>query len=138
MIEFQKEPYEDEEIFRALNPIVKEWFKSKFKEFCLPQKYAVLNIHKRQNTLVSAVTGSGKTLTAFLSILNELITLSENNLLENKVYCIYVSPLKSLNNDVSFNLDKPLKEMEELADKKFGIRINVRTGDTTDSENQKM
>ncbi|MBS3163131.1 ATP-dependent helicase [Candidatus Woesearchaeota archaeon] len=138
MIEFQKEPYKDEEIYQVLNPIVKTWFKSKFKEFALPQKYAVLNIHNRKNTLVSAVTGSGKTLTAFLSILNELINLSENNLLENKVYAVYVSPLKSLNNDLFFNLDKPLREMEELADKKFGIRVNVRTGDTTSSEKQKM
>ncbi|MBU0962515.1 MAG: ATP-dependent helicase [Nanoarchaeota archaeon] len=138
MIEFQEKPYEDEEIFKVLNPIVSTWFKSKFKEFCMPQKYAVLNIHNRQNTLVSAVTGSGKTLTAFLSILNELITLSENNMLENKVYVIYVSPLKALNNDLFFNLETPLHEMERLAGKKFGIKVSVRTGDTTTYEKQKM
>ncbi len=138
MIEFQKEPYSDEEIYNALNPIVRTWFKSKFKEFCMPQRYAVLNIHKRQNTLVSAVTGSGKTLTSFLSILNELINLSENNLLENKVYCIYISPLKSLSTDIEINLNNPLHEMEKLSNKKFGIRIGVRTGDTTSSEKQKM
>jgi len=39
MIEFQKEPYKDEEIYQVLNPIVKTWFKSKFKEFALPQTY---------------------------------------------------------------------------------------------------
>src|SRR3989344_6493583 len=123
MIEFQKEPYSDEEIYNALNPVVRTWFKSKFKEFAPPQRYAVLNIHKGKNTLVSAVTGSGKTLTAFSSILSELITLSENNLLENKTYAIYISPLKALDNDVEFNLKQPLKEMEELAGKEFGIRV---------------
>ncbi|MDD5651189.1 MAG: ATP-dependent helicase [Candidatus Nanoarchaeia archaeon] len=138
MIEFQTKPYEDEEIFKVLNPIVRTWFKSKFKEFAMPQRYAVMNIHKKENTLVSAVTGSGKTLTAFLSILNELINLSEKNELKNQVYAIYVSPLKSLNNDLFFNLDRPLKEMEKLAGKEFGIKVNVRTGDTTASEKQKM
>lgn len=95
-------------------------------------------IHDGNNILVSAVTGSGKTLTAFLSILNELITLSEQGMLEDKVYCIYISPLKSLNNDVHINLETPLKEIEELAEKKLGIRVLVRTGDTTAADKQKM
>lgn len=138
MIEIQTKQYKDEEIFSVLNPIVSAWFKSKFKEFALPQRYAVMNIHKRENTLVSAVTGSGKTLTAFLSVLNELINLSESNMLENKTYCIYISPLKSLSNDIFFNLEKPLKEMEALSGKKFDIRVSVRTGDTTPAEKQKM
>lgn len=138
MMSYITEPGKPEEILKVLNPIVKEWFFSKFKEFALPQKYAVLNIHNRKNTLVSAVTGSGKTLTAFLSILNELITLSENGMLKDRVYAIYVSPLKSLNNDLFFNLEIPLQEMERLVGKNFGIRINVRTGDTTASEKQRM
>ncbi len=138
MIKYVETPNSDNEIFKTLNPIVGNWFKRKFGSFSYPQRYAVLNIHKGKNTLVSAVTGSGKTLTAFSSILSELITLSENNLLEDKTYAIYVSPLKALNNDVFFNLEKPLKEMEELAGKSFGIRIAVRTGDTSVNEKNKM
>jgi len=138
MIDYIKKPNSDRELFETLNPVVGNWFKKKFGSFSDPQKYAVLNIHNNRNTLVSAVTGSGKTLTAFSSILSELITLSENNLLEDKTYAIYVSPLKALNNDVFFNLEQPLKEMEELAEKEFGIRIAVRTGDTSTSERAKM
>jgi ATP-dependent Lhr-like helicase len=138
MLTFRKEPNSNEELNRILNPLVSRWFFSKFAEFSLPQRMAVMEIHSRKNVLVSAPTGSTKTLTAFLSILNELTDLSEKGKLENKVYCIYISPLKALNYDIEVNLKNPLKEMEELAGKKLGIRIGVRTGDTTASEKAKM
>ena len=138
MISFIKDRHKDDEIFKVLNPIVKNWFRNKFKGFSDPQRYAILPIHNKENILVSAVTGSGKTLTAFTSVLSELITLSENELLENQIYCIYISPLKSLNNDISFNLKEPLKEMEENSGKTFGIRIGVRTGDTSTADKAKM
>jgi len=134
MITHQKDPYPDEETLKTLCPLVKTWFLSKFKTFAPPQKYAIKNIHDRKNTLVSAPTGSGKTLTAFLSILNELIKLSGKGELEDKVYCIYISPLKALNNDIEKNLNEPLKELEELVGKELGIRVTVRTGDTPAGE----
>ncbi|MEM4346962.1 MAG: ATP-dependent helicase [Candidatus Altiarchaeota archaeon] len=138
MISHQTKPYSDEEIFQEMHPLVREWFQKKFKEFALPQKFAILNIHRRENTLVSAPTGSGKTLTAFLSIINELVKLSGNNNLEDKVYCVYVSPLKALNNDIEKNLNSPLKEIENLAGKNLGIRVMVRTGDTSTSTKARM
>jgi len=138
MINFKDGPDKEEEIYNILHPFVKKWFNSKFKEFATSQKYGVLDIHSRKNVLVSAPTGSGKTLTAFLSILNELIDLSEKGLLENKVYAVYISPLKALGVDIFHNLIEPLQEMEELAKKQFGIRVGVRTGDTTASEKAKM
>ncbi|MBM3200215.1 ATP-dependent helicase [Candidatus Woesearchaeota archaeon] len=131
-------PDKEEDLKELLHPIVKKWFFSKFKEFSLPQLFGVMEIHKRNNVLVSAPTGATKTLTGFLSILNELIDSSEKGVLKDKVYCVYISPLKALSNDISFNLVTPLKEMEELAGKDFGIRISVRTGDTTQAEKSKM
>ncbi|MDD5133450.1 MAG: ATP-dependent helicase [Candidatus Nanoarchaeia archaeon] len=138
MITFKEKPDKEEELFDSLHPIVKQWFTSKFKNFALSQLYSIKEINEQKNILVSAPTGSGKTLTAFLSILNYLITLSENNLLENKVYAVYISPLKALNSDIQVNLIEPLKEMEKIAGKEFGIRVLVRTGDTTASEKAKM
>jgi len=89
MVEYKINPNTDEEIYNLLNPIVSNWFRKKFKNFSPPQTFAVKEIHNRNNILVSAPTGSGKTLTAFLSVINELITLSEKGELEDKVYCIY-------------------------------------------------
>jgi ATP-dependent helicase Lhr and Lhr-like helicase len=131
-------PNTPEEIINILNPLVKKWFFSKFKDFSLPQLFGVMEIHSRNNILVSAPTGATKTLTAFLSILNELVDSAEKGILEDKIYCVYVSPLKALNNDIGKNLKEPLKEIEELAGKQLGIRIGVRTGDTTPYEKSKM
>lgn len=133
-----KKPYKKEEILKSMHPLVKEWFLHKFKTFAPPQKYAILNVHSRINTLISSPTGSGKTLSAFLAIINELVDLSEKGLLEDKVYCVYISPLKALANDISRNLLEPLEEMEEFAGKKLGLRVAIRTGDTPPSVKQGM
>jgi ATP-dependent Lhr-like helicase len=131
-------PNTDEEIKKILHPLVKEWFFSKFEDFSLTQKYGVLSIHERKNILISAETGGTKTLTAFLSILNYLVTLADKGELEDKIYAVYTSPLKALAGDIEVNLREPLKEMEEIAGRKFGIRIALRTGDTTTNERAKM
>jgi ATP-dependent Lhr-like helicase len=98
--------------------------------------------------LITAPTGSGKTMSGFLSIISKLFDYSIEGKLEEKVYCLYVSPLRALNNDVYNNLSKPLEEIYELIKKKKGIdiikdniqqvRIAVRTGDTTQQERRKM
>jgi len=133
-----KTPHKAEQIDNILNPLIKKWFYNKFKAYSLPQTYGVMEIHSRNNILISAPTGATKTLTGFLSILNELIDSKEKEILEDKVYCVYISPLKALNQDIAVNLISPLKEMEELAKKKLDIRVAVRTGDTTQAEKSKM
>ncbi|KHO54810.1 MAG: ATP-dependent helicase Lhr and Lhr-like protein helicase [archaeon GW2011_AR21] len=99
-VEFQTEKHSDAEIYKALNPLLGAWFKHSFGSFTEPQRYAILNVHNRLNTLISAPTGTGKTLSAFAAILNELINLSEAGQLEDKVYCVYISPLRALSNDI--------------------------------------
>ncbi|MCH8003717.1 MAG: ATP-dependent helicase [Nanoarchaeota archaeon] len=138
MVETMQKPYKPEQINHILNPIVKKWFFTRFKEYSLPQLYGVMEIHSRNNILISAPTGATKTLTGFLSILNELIDSSEKGILEDKIYCVYISPLRALSEDIKINLINPLNEMEEIANKKFGIRVASRTGDTEASEKAKM
>ncbi|HOL07815.1 MAG TPA: ATP-dependent helicase, partial [Methanomassiliicoccaceae archaeon] len=85
---------------------------------------------------------SGKTLTAFLSIINELFKYSKEGRLEDRVYAIYVSPLKALANDINRNLNEPLEGIREVAAAEGvdfpEIRVGVRTGDTSQAERQKM
>ncbi len=130
------------EIIKILDPLVKEWFFDKFEDFSDSQLYGVMNVHERKNILISASTGSGKTLTSFLSILNYLVRLARKNELEDKIYCVYSSPLKALNNDIYVNLVRPLGEIYELAEKRGielqKIRVGLRTGDTTPAEKAKM
>jgi ATP-dependent Lhr-like helicase len=133
-----KNPYKAIHLKAILHPLINKWFFKKFKDFSLPQLYGVMEIHQRKNVLISAPTGATKTLTGFLAVLNELIDSAKKQILEDKVYCVYVSPLKALNNDIAKNLIEPLKELEELNKDKLGIRIGVRTGDTTSYQKQKM
>jgi len=131
---FKQKPDSIASIRKILNPVVDKWFFSKYSEFSLPQRLAVTEIHSRKNVLVSAPTGATKTLTSFLSILNELADSAQKGILEDRVYCVYVSPLKALNYDIEVNLLGPLKEI----DPEGNIRVAVRTGDTTPSEKTRM
>ncbi len=137
-ITVMKEPHPDTLTTGIMHPIFKKWFFDKFQTFSEPQRYSIYNIHCRINTLVSAPTGSGKTLSAFGAILNELIEHSEKGTLQDRVYCIYISPLRALSNDIHKNLIEPLDEMEKIAGKSYGIRVGVRTGDTSTVEKAKM
>ncbi len=138
MINEQTKTYSKATIYKTLHPWVRKWFDDNFDDFTPAQKKAIVEIHKNKNILVSSPTGSGKTLTAFLSIISELTNLSEQGKLEDKVYCIYISPLKALDNDIEKNLEKPLSEIEKIAGRKLGIRKAVRTGDTSQYQRQKM
>ena len=142
MITYIEKPDSESQIFKKLNPLVGEWFKKKFGGLSETQLNTVMRVNNRENILLSAPTGSGKTLSAFTSILSNLLTFAEHGNLEDKVYAIYVSPLKALSRDIEVNLNEPLKEMQEMAALKGinlqDIRIGVRTGDTPTKEKQKM
>ena len=115
---------------------------TKKKEFYYKGKVVDLTVPNVQNF----VGGHGgiilhNTLTSFLSIINELVNLAMSKSLEDRVYAVYISPLKALNNDIGKNLEEPLKEIQALAKEEgidLNIRVAVRTGDTTVSERQKM
>ena len=142
---------DDADAFARLQPDVQEWWIEQFGEFVPqngglftpPQKGAIPRIDDGTNTLVCAPTGSGKTQSSFLAIVNDLFERAESNAdgLENSVYCLYVSPLKSLANDIHRNLARPLAEItEKLADRgeRVDIRHAIRHGDTSDSDRQAM
>jgi len=141
-IRFAEEDDASKELPEGFEPYVKEWFNSEFPGLSDPQQYAFDLIHEEENSLICAPTGSGKTLSAFMSALNELFRMGENGELDDEIYVLYVSPLRALSNDIERNLEDPLEGIREKAEE-MGyevpeIRSMVRTGDTTDAEKREM
>ena len=141
MIEYARE-HSNEYVASLLSEYVRRWFLSKYGEFTPPQRMAIPYIKAGRNVLISSPTGTGKTLAAFLTIIDELVKLGIEGRLEDKVYAIYVSPLRALSNDMRKNLLIPLQEISDIVRKELGkeltIRVSVRTSDTTPQEKARM
>jgi ATP-dependent helicase Lhr and Lhr-like helicase len=122
------------------HPAVAAWFRRSFDAPTAAQRAAWPLIASRRATLVAAPTGSGKTLTAFLSALDELVRegLANGGVLPDATLVVYVSPLKALSNDIRLNLERPLEgiagELARLGLPGVEIRTAVRTGDTPQRE----
>lgn len=111
-----------------------EWFRDKLGNPTRVQEASWPAIAAGGHVLVSAPTGTGKTLSAFLVFLDRLMTRALKGELPRELQLIYVSPLKSLAADIRENLRRPLEGIgaQEL------VHVAVRTGDTTQRERQQM
>ncbi len=124
------------------HPAVREWFEQRFNQATQVQSQAWPAIQKNQHTLIAAPTGSGKTLAAFLASIDNLIKAGLESKLKDQTHVLYISPLKALSNDIQKNLQEPLQGIRDkliengLAD--VDIKAWVRTGDTPQSEREKM
>src|SRR2546427_168919 len=115
-------------------PFVRRWFAETFAEATRPQREGWEAIASGRDTLIVAPTGSGKTLAAFLWALDHLHRLGLEKRLEDRVYVVYVSPLRALNNDIEKNLRAPLAGIRAAAAAEGvrlpEVRVAVRTGAT--------
>src|SRR5579864_7079003 len=124
------------------HPLVAEWFVQKFGTPTEPQEQGWPHILAGRTTLISAPTGSGKTLSAFLACIDRLVRKALAGDLLDRTEVPYVSPLKALGNDIQKNLEIPLGEILQLAAQRGllmpEIRTAVRTGDTLMHERRSM
>ncbi len=123
-------------------PFVQRWFEQSFSAPTPPQREGWDAIAAGQDTLIVAPTGSGKTLASFLWALDHLHRLAFERNLQDRVYVVYVSPLRALNNDIEKNLHAPLAGIRAAAEADGltppEIRVAVRTGDTLAAKRQAM
>ncbi len=129
---------DNSDVLNIFHPLVKEWFLNHVGTPSLPQVEGWPQIQSGKNVLISAPTGAGKTLAAFLESINRLLEMGLRDELPQGVYILYVSPLKALNNDINKNLDIPFQGIRQLFAEKGqafpDIRKSVRTGDTSQYE----
>jgi ATP-dependent helicase Lhr and Lhr-like helicase len=121
------------------HPLIKEWFETELGQPTDVQAKAWPEIALGRHVLATAPTGSGKTLTAFLWALNQLIS-GEWELGQTRV--LYISPLKALNNDIQRNLIHPLEALKQKFEKTGeafpDIRVQTRSGDTSQTDRRRM
>ncbi|MGB6724507.1 MAG: DEAD/DEAH box helicase [Terracidiphilus sp.] len=146
----------------VFHPVTAAWFRAVFDAPTAPQRLGWPVIARGESSLITAPTGTGKTLTAFLWCLDRLMLEDRDQgsgirdqkngeqndrdrgnkgtrEREGRGCCIvYVSPLKALAVDVERNLRSPLVGIANMA-RRMGVEfreptISVRTGDTPQRE----
>ena len=121
------------------HPLVARWFGEQVGQPTDVQQQAWPRIAAGEHLLITAPTGSGKTLTAFLWALNQLIT---GQWTPGHTSVLYISPLRALNYDIQRNLLGPLTELKALFQKAGevfpDIRVLTRSGDTPQANRRQM
>lgn len=124
------------------HPAVADWFGRHIGTPTAVQAAAWPAIRQGGNVLIAAPTGSGKTLSAFLTAIDDLVRAGSQTPLEAECHVLYVSPLKALSNDIHKNLQRPIEGIAnallECGKPPVDIRAMVRTGDTPQSERERM
>src|SRR5262245_28951964 len=124
----------------ALAGPVREWFTRAFPEGPTPaQCLAWPPIAGGEHVLLVSPTGTGKTLAAFLAIIDRLHRSHASGTLAPGLASVYVSPLRSLGYDIERNLSEPLEAIRRaLSLDQSPVRVGVRTGDTSGSMRRKL
>ena len=113
---------------------IRQWFTSQFDAPTRVQQEAWPVIASGDHALITAPTGSGKTLTAFLWSLDRF---ASGHWQPGATRVLYISPLKALNNDIQRNLLGPLAELQKRGPFPR-IQVQTRSGDTSQSDRQRM
>jgi ATP-dependent Lhr-like helicase len=124
---------------KALPPAISIWFRRRFGEPTTAQRLA-WPAAAEGHLLVSAPTGTGKTLAALLPILGDLLRYPDpTSWSDSPLRALYIAPLKALVNDAARTLESHLADLAELLPEGTRLpRMAVRTGDTPAEERRRQ
>ena len=129
---------------QTFHPVIRSWFTETFGNPTHVQAHAWPLIEKGENVLALAPTGSGKTLTAFLSAISRFCPAQKSDFSYDvaKLSVIYISPLKALNEDIKRNLLEPLAAIKARFQKEGlvfpDVTVETRSGDTPQSARRRF
>ena len=118
-----------------------DWFSTRFPYGPTPiQADAWPVIRRGENCLIISPTGTGKTLAGFLPIIDSLFgeSTEADTPASGPVRCIYISPQKSLCNDIEKSLNQLFKEVGQGGKAEKKRLAAARTGDTSPHCRQKL
>ncbi|MEW6035570.1 MAG: DEAD/DEAH box helicase [Candidatus Micrarchaeota archaeon] len=110
-------------------PTVVELVRERFGELTPIQKLAIPRLLAGENVLILAPTGSGKTESALLPVLEKIKAGLDAGNREPGIKALYITPLRALSRD--------LKERFGWWCERLEISHDIRTGDTTMAERAK-
>ncbi len=121
----------------AFHEPVQRWFMEAFGAPTRAQELAWPAIHSGGHLLLVAPTGSGKTLSAFLSAIDHVM-FEPVPAQSDRCRVLYVSPLKALAVDIERNLRAPIEGIADICRREripyHMPALAVRTGDTPSQE----
>jgi ATP-dependent Lhr-like helicase len=124
------------------SPSVAQWFSQQVGEPTLTQQMGWPQIASGRHVLICAPTGTGKTLTAFLGLLDRLIRAQDAGEPCLGTQVLYVTPLKALGNDIERNLNAPIAGINQVREAMglppAAISVGVRNGDTPAHVRQRL
>ncbi|MDR0323385.1 MAG: DEAD/DEAH box helicase, partial [Treponema sp.] len=127
---------------QTFHPIIRNWFTETYGKPTPVQAEAWPLIERGENVLALAPTGSGKTLTAFLSAISRFCPGVQKQYNPEELSALYVSPLKALNEDIKRNLLVPLAAIRQRFEEENiafpSIRVETRSGDTPQSHRRRF
>ena len=126
----------------SFHPVIQSWFTETYGNPTAVQSEAWPLIERGENVLALAPTGSGKTLTAFLSAISRFCGSGKEKYNAEKLSVLYVSPLKALNEDIKRNLLMPLAAIKARFEKEGlefpPVHVETRSGDTPQSARRRF
>ena len=107
--------------------VFQHWFDQQGWTILPHQRQMVARYQAQKSTLLTAPTGTGKTLAGFLGSLIDITTTKPKGL-----HTLYISPLKALNYDIERNVVAVVEALD------LPVTIESRTGDTSAYRRQRQ